>query len=200
MGTMTSQPDLAPVAWAVADVVGGVRDDQLELATPCPEFSVRDLLGHLHGLSQAFTAAAMKDLGALTSTPPAPAAQQLVDDWRDAIPIHLDSLGQAWREPEAWTGFTAAGGVDMPGDVAGLVALNEIVMHGWDVARATGQELDPGADAVRAVHGFLTESRKSPVPASLFGPVVEVPVSAPLFDRAVGLAGRDPAWTPVGVS
>ncbi len=38
--------------------------------------------------------------------------------------------------------MTKAGGVDLPGEVAGLVALDELVVHGWDVARATGQAYD----------------------------------------------------------
>jgi uncharacterized protein (TIGR03086 family) len=192
---MTQRPDLGPPAWAVADVACAVRDADLDAPTPCPLFTVRDLLGHIHGLSQAFTAAALKDFGPMTSTPPSPDAQVLPHDWRDTIALHLDALGQAWREPDAWTGFTAAGGVDLPGEVAGLVALNELVMHGWDVARATGQSFDPDDEAVAAVHGFLVESRKQPVPPEVFGPVVEVGSSATLFDRAVALAGRDPAWT-----
>jgi uncharacterized protein (TIGR03086 family) len=193
---MTDRPDLALAAWAVADVADGVRDEDLDAPTPCPKYTVRDLLGHIHGLSKAFTAAALKDFGPLTSTPPSAKRQTLPDDWRDTIATDLDALGQAWREPEAWTGFTAAGGVDMPAEVAGLVALNEVVMHGWDVAVATGQSFDPGLEAVAAVHGFLVESRKEPVPPELFGSVVDVHTSAPLLDRAVALAGRDPAWTP----
>jgi len=45
-------------------------------------------------------------------------------------------LAGAWQEPDAWTGMTVAGPVEMPGEIAGLVALNELVIHGWDVARS----------------------------------------------------------------
>ena len=63
-------------------------------------------------------------------------ASRLVDDWRSRIPRDLAALAAAWRDPEAWTGMTRAGGIDLPGEIAGVVALDELVVHGWDVARA----------------------------------------------------------------
>ncbi|NRQ51699.1 TIGR03086 family metal-binding protein [Aeromicrobium stalagmiti] len=189
-------PDLTRAAAAMADLLAGVRDDQLGGPTPCPALTVGDLVAHVHGLTQAFAAAAAKDLGPLTSTPPSDGVALLPDDWRETAPGHLDGLATAWRDPVAWTGMTAAGGVDLPGEVAGLVAADEIVVHGWDLAQATGQDFDPGEEALAAAHAFLVESRKGPVPAELFGPEVSVPSDAPLFDRVVGLAGRDPGWTP----
>jgi uncharacterized protein (TIGR03086 family) len=85
----------------------------------------------------------------------------------------------------------------MPGAVAGMVAIDELVLHGWDLARATGQPFtcDPGSTQV--CFEFTTLSA-APGAAreGLFGPVVEVPPEAPLLDRALGLSGRDPAWTP----
>lgn len=189
-----TRPDLAPVAWALADVLHGVRDEHLEAPTPCPGYTVEGMLGHVHGLSQAFTAAAAKDLGPLTSTPPQEGAQALPADWRESTPQLLDALGLAWRDADAWTGMTAAGGVDLPGEVAGLVALDELVVHGWDLARATGQAFDPGVEATGAVHGFLQEFRADGAPSEIFGPEIAVPDSAPLLDRAIGLSGRDPRW------
>lgn len=99
--------------------------------------------------------------------------------------------------------MTQAGGVDLPGEIAGLVALDEIVVHGWDLARAAG--LPSGVDdaAFRAVHAFLAPppdaDDAAPAdggPEGLFGPPVPVPDDAPLIDRIIGLAGRDPAWSP----
>ncbi len=188
--------DLSAATSAMATLLAGVRDDQLDGPTPCPELTVRDLVSHVHGLTQAFAAAATKDLGPLTSTPPTDGVPPLADDWRIAAPHHLERLARAWRDPQAWTGMTAAGGVELPGEVAGLVAADEIVVHGWDIARSTGQDFHPGHEALGAAHAFLVESRRGPVPAELFGPEVPVPSDAPLLERVVGLSGRDPAWTP----
>ena len=95
--------------------------------------------------------------------------------------------------------MTRAGGVDLPGEVAGLVALDELVVHGWDVARATGQpyEVDvPSLETVQAFVAQFSEPGMEEARAGLFGPVVEVPEDAPLLDRVIGLTGRDPAWSP----
>ena len=91
--------------------------------------------------------------------------------------------------------MTAAGGVDLPGDVAGVVALDELVIHGWDLAKATGQPAGYDGPGLEAVHAMVEQFRAAGI-EGLFGPAVEVPDDAPLFDRILGLAGRDPAWTP----
>ena len=53
--------------------------------------------------------------------------------------------------------MTQAGGIDLPGEIAGLVALDEVVIHGWDVARATGQPFDSNPAVLEAVHGFVAQ-------------------------------------------
>jgi uncharacterized protein (TIGR03086 family) len=91
--------------------------------------------------------------------------------------------------------MTAAGGVELPGEVAGVVALDELVLHGWDLAKALGRPAGydgPGLDAVLdMVGGFRAAGVEG-----LFGPEVSVPADAGLFDRVLGLAGRDPSWQP----
>ena len=94
--------------------------------------------------------------------------------------------------------MTQAGPVDLPGEVAALVALDEVVVHGWDLARATGQDYDPGEAAILACLGFA-QSFEPPADADdggLFGPPVPVPDDAPALDRLAGATGRDPRWTP----
>jgi uncharacterized protein (TIGR03086 family) len=109
----------------------------------------------------------------------------------------LDELAEAWRDPAAWTGETRAGGVTLPGAVAGAVAADELVVHGWDLARATGQEYEPDEVALRAAYGFLVAAAANSGPGEgVFGPVVPVPDDAPLLDRVIGLSGRDPGWKP----
>jgi uncharacterized protein (TIGR03086 family) len=178
-----------------------VTDDQLGGATPCPDYTLGDLVDHVGGLAIAFTAAATKDTGALGSEQPSPDASHLGDDWRTRIPGDLAGLSAAWRDPAAWTGMTRAGGLDLPGEVAGVVALDEVVIHSWDVARATGQPFTCDPALLEAVHGFVAQFSGPGQEAAregLFGPVVAVPDDAPLIDRVIGLTGRDPSWTPSG--
>lgn len=81
----------------------------------------------------------------------------------------------------------------------GLVALDELVLHGWDLARATGQPYDCDPASAEAVFEFTSMSAAPEEAAAregLFGPVIAIPADAPLFDRALGLSGRDPAWKP----
>ncbi|WP_425246570.1 TIGR03086 family metal-binding protein [Streptomyces sp. NEAU-NA10] len=189
--------DLGPQARILAGLAEGVRDEQLADRTPCPRYAVRHLLGHLTGLAVAFRDAGRKDLGATTDTSPDSALPDLGPGWREKLPGVLDELADAWRDPDAWTGMTRAGGVDLPGAVAGAVAADELVIHGWDLARATGQEYVPDPAALRASYEFLrAAAEESDSGGGIFGPVVPVPEDAPLLDRAVGLSGRDPGWRP----
>ncbi len=91
--------------------------------------------------------------------------------------------------------MTAAGGVDLPAAVAGVVALDELVIHGWDLAKATGQPAGYDGPELEAVHGMVQHFRSSGI-EGLFGPPVLVPDDAPLLDRILGIAGRDPSWEP----
>jgi uncharacterized protein (TIGR03086 family) len=189
-------PDLRPAAQRVADLVAAVRPDQLGDPTPCPQYAVGDLVEHIGGLALAFTAAAGKELGGETQGAPVGDAARLPDDWPTRIPQDLEALAVAWQDPEAWTGMTQAGSVDLPGDIAGLVALDELVVHGWDLARATGQPYDPDGADLEAVEGFLAgfgDDREAG-PDAAFGPPVDVTDDASALDRVVALSGRDPAW------
>ncbi|RJK94828.1 TIGR03086 family metal-binding protein [Vallicoccus soli] len=192
-------PDLGPAAREVARLLPGVRAEHLAGPTPCDRYPVAALLDHLLGLSLAFTACArgepLPDGG--EAAPGGSTAERLDPRWRDRLPAALDELARAWSAPGALEGEATAGGVTLPADVMLLVALDELVLHGWDLARATGQPFrcDPASTAT--VLAFLTASRPDdePAPEGLFGPVVPVPRGAPALHRALGLAGRDPWWT-----
>lgn len=189
--------DLTPATDAVARVVADIREDQLDGPTPCEGTTVAGLLDHLDGLAQAFVGAARK--APLDAAPSADAAH-LDEQWREHIPGRLDALAQAWADPAAWTGMTAAGGVELPGEVAGLVAVDEVLVHGWDLVRATGQPFAVDDGLVEGALGFV-RSAVAEQPAGspgLFGPPVPVPAGAPALDRLLGLTGRDPSWAPPG--
>ncbi|WP_327243560.1 TIGR03086 family metal-binding protein [Streptomyces sp. NBC_01320] len=187
--------DLGPAARQIAALLDGIEEKQLTDPTPCPDYAVRELLAHLVGLSTAFRDAARKDLGPTTDSSPAAALPVLGDDWREALPPLLDELVTAWRDPAARQGMTRAGGVDLPGEVAAMVALNELVVHGWDLARSTGQAYEADEASLRVSLAMLTPRDDIPRP-DIFGPPVPVPSDAPLVDQAIAMSGRRPDWQP----
>ena len=187
--------DLTPQAASVARVVAGVRDDQLTDPTPCDGTSVAGMLDHLVGLTLAFRLGAEKTSQA---GGPSADADQLPADWRVRLPAQLDALAAAWRQPSAWEGVTEVGGATLPGAAMGVVALNEVLVHGWDLAVATGQAYDVDPAAAQRCLEFTVESAAiaPEMRDAIFGPVVPVPDDAPVFDRLLGQTGRDPAWKP----
>lgn len=189
--------DLTSACQRTANLLANVTDEQLTAPTPCQKLTLRDLIGHVGGLALAFTAAARKDFGELTDTPPVEGAP-LDDDWRTAYPARLAELAGAWQDPAAWSGMTRAGGVDFPAEVGGIVALTEVVIHGWDLAHATGQDygIDPAtADAVLPhVEAIAAEGPTE----GLFGPAVPIAADASPLDRIVALSGREPGWGGFG--
>lgn len=191
--------DLGPAARQVAVLASAVEDHQLGDPTPCAAMDVAALLEHLMGLSLAFRLAAEKR--SADTRAPGGSSAALPTDWRDRLPRHLEALTAAWHDPAAWEGDATAGGVTMPAAEMGVVALDELVLHGWDLARATGRPFRCQPDHVEAVLGF-TRAVAAAGPRAregLFGPPVEVPGQAPPFDHALALAGRDPNWvSPIG--
>ena len=195
---MTSMPDLTPAARRMADLLAGVRDYQLTAPTPCEDMSLAALIDHVGGLTLAFTRAASKEVPDGASPPPSADASRLAPDWRTRIPEQLGALAAAWRSPDAWQGATEAGGLRMPGQEAGQVALNELVVHGWDVARASGQPYDAGEDEIDACLAFVApavEQSGGKGIEGLFGPAVEVSGDAAGLDRLIAHSGRAPSWT-----
>ncbi|WP_068158282.1 TIGR03086 family metal-binding protein [Rhodococcus phenolicus] len=194
---MTEMLDLFPAARMMTEVIAGIRDDQLTARTPCRDATLGDLLDHIGGLSVAFTAAAMKELGEITARPPIPSAANLGDDWRSRIPAQVAALAHAWHDPAAWTGTTQAGGLDLPGRIAGLVALDELVIHGWDLAAAAGLPYRCDEASIAACTAFAsTVTAEQRAEGGLFGPAVTVPDDATALQRLIGMTGRDPSWTP----
>jgi uncharacterized protein (TIGR03086 family) len=108
----------------------------------------------------------------------------------------LDRAVQAWSDPKAWVGDIGVMGDATPAADVAAMGIMEMVLHGWDVAQATGQDY-ACADAVAAAVLDTVEAQ-----AELFRKYegfkdpVSVPDGAPVFSRALSLSGRDPHWKP----
>ena len=194
---MTTGVDFRPAAERLAGLVARVGDDDLGKPTPCPAYTLGDLIDHVGGLALAFTAAARKAGGPYVEQNPQGQAGRLGPDWRERIAADLQDLASAWSKPGAWTGMTRIAGMDAPAGMVGLTAADELVVHGWDVAQATGQPYACEPDVLEATRQFLDQFTSPDAPAGpdvAFGPSRPAPAGAPMLDKVVALAGRDPAW------
>ncbi len=189
--------DIGPAAQRLSRIIAELPGDALTAATPCASMTVATLLDHVDTLAQAFTAAARKS-DEFSGPPPAADAANLRTDWRTGIPERLAVLAEAWRAPDAWTGTAKVGGLEFPGELAGKIALGEVVIHGWDLARAAGADYRCDDAELEMVCSYIEPivSGPQPPPEGLFGPRVDVPANAPLLERVLGLTGRDPDWSP----
>jgi uncharacterized protein (TIGR03086 family) len=198
---MTDTSNLTTAVRDAAELATGVltelRSDQLTAPTPCTEYDVRALLDHLAWAAVLSQRAATKtplerDWSSLT---PAPFLDGLpVEQWAAAIPAELDAAADAWADPAAWEGDTLVGTTTMPASVVGPMMLAEFVLHSWDLARATGLPYEVpvalGEATLTAVEPLAQMGRDG----GWYGPEIAVPSGASAFERALGLAGRDPAW------
>ncbi|HSU37017.1 MAG TPA: TIGR03086 family metal-binding protein [Propionibacteriaceae bacterium] len=177
---------------SVSKAIRAGAGTDLDARTPCRDFDLRRLAQHFVGTSGAFVRAG--ETGALDPEDPWGGNAQLDDAaWAEQLAGQVDRLAAAWSRPEAWD--KPIDGAQMPTEAIGEMGLLELMLHGWDVARATGQSLEVpaelGAEVLRCLLPTLEQGRAFDV----YGPEVSVPEDASDFDRALGLSGRDPQWS-----
>lgn len=188
--------DLGPTAAVVGRLLSDVDDRQLGDPTPCPAWTVADLADHVGRVAMAFAAAADKRRVVGVSAGQADGAR-LEPGWRARISADLATLVEAWQAAPAWEGVTRIGAVELPADVAGQVCLNELLVHGWDLARATWHDFPADERSVAAVQRFVTPLAVMDVEgAGAFAAGVAVPDDADDLTRVLAHNGRSSAWAP----
>jgi uncharacterized protein (TIGR03086 family) len=196
MSEMTSSSTARLMSAAGTTVAAAIRagaHTDLPAPTPCRDWDLRTLTRHFVGTSGAFVRAGRT--GGLDPEDPW-GTNAVLDEsgWADQLAGQVEAMGEAWSRPEAWTGSIE--GARMPAPAVGELGLIELMLHGWDVARACGQTLDVpdelGVEVLRCLEPTLEQGRQFDV----YGTPVRVPESAPAFIRALALSGRDPDWRP----
>jgi uncharacterized protein (TIGR03086 family) len=184
--------DLHPAVERLISLTERLTTADQRLPTPCPNYPISGLITHLHGMAIEFTAAAQKTASPHPTSPP-PANVELGE-----LAIRLRRLADAWAEPDAWEREAAVAGMVLPASLVGRTALGEVVLHGWDVAKASDQTFDiPDAELAVLEETIRTfrDGRDGELPG-LFAAIVVTSPGASRTDRVLGLAGRDPNWTP----
>jgi uncharacterized protein (TIGR03086 family) len=185
---------LSAVLADLAPVVGAITAEQLSHPTPCTELDVAQLRDHVLGWLDTF-AAGFADPGGQ-----APRAgldgYQAPADPAAGVQAAAATLDAAIRAGAAQRQLRL-GEAAMPGDMALSMILWEYQVHGWDLARATGQSWSPPAAAAEEslifAPNMLTPDYQGD--GKPFAPRVPVPADAPPLDRLLGLSGRDPGWS-----
>lgn len=161
------------------DIVTGAAN-HLAAPTPCDGWDVRTLLDHVLETQRYFAGSARgEDVSPPGQTPP----ELLSDDPAADLAVARQEVIEAFRQP---------GVVEKTGPVLGI-ALADQLLHGWDLAKATGQDAtmpDRLAEAgYSAIHGLFTDDQRTGV----FKPAVDVGPDPSAQDRLLGYTGRDPA-------
>ena len=173
-------------------VVREIGPEMMDRPTPCPEFDVRALLGHLSGwMTEPARRAALKRPAAGVPDEgfrPEPG-------WADRYVERTRATAEAWSAPSAWEGTASLSGeMELPAEALGGLVFAEFLLHGWDLAVAIGRRYTVDDDLAEALFGQVSSMAEMGRRYGAFGPEVPVAASASPVDRALGLAGRDPAW------
>jgi len=188
------RPEIETAAVRMSGVVTAVADDDLDRPTPCRDYTVAALLDHIDGFVGAFVAAGTRTADG-TDAPPGPGtASNLRNDWRSSLPSDLVALVAAWQPDEAYEGMLRAGGIEMPADSVAVVAIEELVIHGWDLARAIGHPYVATPAELGVVDDFFGQFGPDQRGAA-YGPERAVNAAAPPLGHAIARSGRDPDWS-----
>jgi uncharacterized protein (TIGR03086 family) len=166
----------------VNDLVASLDQTQLDAPTSCAKFTVRNVLEHMVGGATMFAAAFRGE------TPSAPAQ---TTDLVAAFPKAMANLQDAIGSPGALDRTVAAPFGEVPGETfARFVAMDGLV-HGWDIATATGQAYDPPAEVVAEVDAFARQAISEGMrDGDTFAAAVEAPAGASPLVQLVAFTGR----------
>ena len=187
--------EMADAAAEAARVVQGIPETKsLDDPTQCGDWDLRTLLNHTilwtsysaerraHGESVA------EDLmnKDFTAGP----------GFREDYARQIGKAVTAWSAPQAWEGNLNVMGDATPAADVGAMLLMETALHGWDVARATGQEFRTDEQTATALEDIVQAQAELFRKYQGFADAVEPPENATAFEHALTLSGRDPNWKP----
>lgn len=168
---------------ATSRVIARLRPEHLALPTPCDEWDVRLLIEHLIAGNDMFARA-------VTGGASGPSVGDPFEDYARST----EAVRQAWREPGAMDRDVTVAFGTFPGHAAVRMHFVDHLVHGWDLAKATGQgtTIDPllAIAAYEEMTAALDPSSRGP--GMPFAPEVPCSSDAPVDERLVAFLGRQP--------
>ena len=172
-------------------IIARVRPEQATLSTRCRSWDVRTLVNHVvdevHQFALVTGGGDRQQFG----------SDVIGDDWVGAYRVAAHSLLAAWQQPGALDRTHRLPFGEVPAVWAVGQQITELVAHGWDIAKATGQstDLDPELGRLAldwAKENVKPEFRGDEAAGYHIGSEVPVRDDAPLYDRLAAFGGRDP--------
>ena len=164
--------------WTLDQVEGAT--EKLDGPTPCDEWDVRTLMNHMLDTQHYFVGAAKgEDVSLPSPEPPERLGADPVADFQRARDETLDTFGEE-------------GVIERTGPSLGI-AFGDLLLHSWDLARATGQDATMPAGLAEAayemLHGRLTDENRQ----GAFKPEIAVSPDASTQDKLLAYTGRSPS-------
>lgn len=173
-------------------IIERVQADQLAAPTPCTEWDVRSLLDHIVGTLQ-LGASLLSGAAPIVAMAPGglPDGDLVGDDAVKAYRLGVEML-LASATDEALDGTHATPFGEMPGTMlAGFTTL-DVLVHGWDLAKATGQDATLDEQLADQVLGFAHQTLTDDTRGTRIAPAITVAADASATDRLVAFLGREP--------
>jgi uncharacterized protein (TIGR03086 family) len=160
----------------MGDVLASIHEGHLSAPTPCSDWSVGRLISHVLATPGHFLEMSRGEQPDWSETP-----ALVEDEWAAEFRSSADDLIHFWHQQ----GDAAdAGQVDWQ--------TAEMAVHTWDLVRATGLRTSLDSEVAERGLAFMSQGLTSENRGAAFGPEVEVPDDAPIYDRLAGFAGRSP--------
>ena len=177
---------------SMAPIIAGIKPGQLTDATPCSEWNVQALLNHnikvaqfvhalLAGAPDANVMSSMEVSGPL---PPEGAA--------DAFVAGTSSVLEDLKASGALERMVTPFGDPLPVGHFLVFPLSDIVIHKWDLAKATNQDTSIDSGLAEVTYQGLSQAIEAARQMGAFGPEVQVPITGSIQDRLLGMSGRKP--------
>ena len=175
-------------------ILRGIKPDQLTSATPCSEWNVQSLINHQIKVAD-YLHAVIGESGPLDYTSMFSVAGPLPSEGAEAaFEASTNRVLSVLETPVALDKVVDTG---MPTGAipAGMFArfpFSDIVVHMWDLAKATNQDASMDSSLAEAAYNVLVPAVEGARQGGAFGPEVQVPINARIQDKLLGLSGRQP--------
>ena len=173
----------------IAAAIGSATADQLGAPSPCAGWSARDVLNHMIGAADMFAACARGQQQPFPDWSSMP-------DWVGADPVaayrrSAAALTAAFGGPRVLDGAVSMPWGGMPAQFALNLIMADHATHAWDLARATGLEIEIPDDAVETAMATMRVAVSPEMRAAgFYGSEQPAPEDASTFDRLAAFSGR----------